>query len=105
MIVLGADTHKRSHTVAADAVATGELLGEQTVKVGRRGFDALLQWGSRESGALRGVQVKRVLAVGHVFVLALAAAFDPTLLAAVTAVLVGHPCDSSKRGDDRPGRA
>ena len=35
MIVLGADTHKRSHTIAAVAAATGELLGEQTVR-GRR---------------------------------------------------------------------
>jgi len=33
MIVLGADTHKRSHTVAAVAAATGELLGEQIVAV------------------------------------------------------------------------
>ncbi len=32
MIVLGADTHKRSHTIAAVAAATGELLGEQTVR-------------------------------------------------------------------------
>ena len=45
MIVLGADTHKRSHTIAAVAAATGELLGEQTVQVGGRGFDALLRWG------------------------------------------------------------
>ena len=44
MIVLGADTHKRSHTIAAVAAATGELLGEQTVQVGRRGFAALLRW-------------------------------------------------------------
>ena len=44
MIVLGADTHKRSHTIAAVAAATGELRGEQTVQVGRRGFDALLRW-------------------------------------------------------------
>jgi transposase len=44
MIVLGADTHKRSHTVAAVAAPTGELLGEQTVPVGPRGFGALLQW-------------------------------------------------------------
>ena len=44
MIVLGADTHKRSHTVAAVAAATGELLAEQTVQVGRRGFGALLRW-------------------------------------------------------------
>jgi hypothetical protein len=36
MIVLGADTHKRSHTIAAIAAATGELLGERTVAVGRR---------------------------------------------------------------------
>ena len=47
MIVLGADTHKRSHTVAAVAAATGELLGEQTVAVGRRGFGALLRWDAR----------------------------------------------------------
>src|SRR5919205_4225872 len=44
MIVLGADTHKRSHTVAAVAAGSGELLGEQAVAVARRGFDALLQW-------------------------------------------------------------
>src|ERR671933_2546594 len=44
MIVLGADTDKRSHTVAAVAAGTGELLGERTVAVGRRGFDALLGW-------------------------------------------------------------
>jgi transposase len=44
MIVLGADTHKRSHTIAAVAATTGELLGEQTVPVGRRGFGALVQW-------------------------------------------------------------
>jgi CDGSH-type Zn-finger protein len=44
MIVLGADTHKRSHTIAAIVAGTGELLGERTVPVGRRGFRALLQW-------------------------------------------------------------
>src|ERR671934_305390 len=47
MIVLGADTHKRSHTIAAVAATTGELLGEQTVPVGRRGFGALLQLARR----------------------------------------------------------
>jgi transposase len=44
MIVLGADTHKRSHRVAAVAAPTGERLGEQIVPVGQRGFGALLQW-------------------------------------------------------------
>jgi transposase len=44
MIVLGADAHKRSHTIVALSAATGELLGEQTVQVGARGFAALLSW-------------------------------------------------------------
>jgi transposase len=44
MIVLGADTHKRSHTIAAVAAATGELLGETTVLVGARGFAGVLAW-------------------------------------------------------------
>src|SRR3954451_17519132 len=56
MIVLGADTHKRSHTVAAVAATTGELLGEQTVAGGRRGVDALLRWG-------RGLDGERVWAL------------------------------------------
>jgi transposase len=56
MIVLGADTHKRSHTLAAVAAATGELLGEQTVPVGARGFGALLRWA-------RGLDGQRVWAL------------------------------------------
>src|SRR5512132_595401 len=33
MIVLGADTHKGSHTLAAINVATGQVLGDKTVQV------------------------------------------------------------------------
>src|SRR4051794_33906643 len=44
MIVLGADMHKGSHTIAAVAAATGEGLGEKTVAVSERGFVALLDW-------------------------------------------------------------
>ena len=44
MMVLGADTHKRSHTIAAVAAGTGEVAGEKTVAVGARGFGALLMW-------------------------------------------------------------
>src|SRR4051794_16044098 len=50
MIVLGADTHKRSHTVAAVAAATGELLGERTVRVDRAGFSALVEWARELDG-------------------------------------------------------
>jgi anti-anti-sigma factor len=44
MIVLGADAHKRSHTIAAVDAATGQVLGEETVAVGARGFAALVVW-------------------------------------------------------------
>ena len=44
MIVLGADMHKRSHTIAAVGMTTGELLAEKTIQVGVRGFGAMLVW-------------------------------------------------------------
>ena len=44
MIVLGADMHKRSHTIAAVSAVTGELVGEQTVLSGAKGAAALLRW-------------------------------------------------------------
>jgi len=44
MIVLGADMHKGSHTVAAVAARTGEVLGDKTVAVSERGFVAVLDW-------------------------------------------------------------
>ena len=44
MIVLGADTHKRSHTIAAVSAASGKLLGEQTVQSGPKGAAVLLRW-------------------------------------------------------------
>src|SRR5215211_8946748 len=52
MIVLGADMHKRTHTIAAVGSTTGEVLGERTVQVGIRGFGALLGW-ARELGGER----------------------------------------------------
>ena len=51
MIVLGADTHKRSHTVAAINAATGQLFGDKTVAVGARGFAALVIWARGLDGA------------------------------------------------------
>jgi transposase len=57
MIVLGADTHKSSHTIAAINAATGQVLGDKTVKVGARGFATLLIWA-------RGLDGERVWALG-----------------------------------------
>jgi transposase len=44
MIVLGADTHKVSHTVAAVDAATGRAEADRTVRAKRRSFDELLPW-------------------------------------------------------------
>jgi transposase len=52
MIVLGADMHKGSHTIAAVTAPMGELLGEKTVTVGERGFAAAVDW-ARGLGAER----------------------------------------------------
>jgi transposase len=52
MIVLGADMHKSSHTIAAVAAPTGELLGDKTIQVGDRGFADALDW-ARDLGAER----------------------------------------------------
>jgi transposase len=45
MIVLGADMHKGSHSIAAVTGETGELLDDKLVGVGDRGFAAALDWG------------------------------------------------------------
>src|SRR4051794_28482957 len=52
MVVIGADTHKRSHTLAAVEAASGRLLAEQTVAARRRSFEALLGW-ARAHGSER----------------------------------------------------
>ena len=44
MIVIGTDTHKRSHTAGAVDAATGRVIADRTVAAGRRSFDDLLLW-------------------------------------------------------------
>src|SRR3954454_10716929 len=45
MIVIGADTHKRTHTCGAVDAATGRLAGELTAPAREPGFRRLLAWG------------------------------------------------------------
>src|SRR5256714_4738113 len=47
MIVIGADTHKRSHTLAAVDEATGRALADVTVAAAPRSFGELLRWARR----------------------------------------------------------
>ena len=55
-MVLGADLHKSSHTIAAVDGSTGELLGSKTIQVGARGFATVLEWA-------RGLNLERVWAL------------------------------------------
>src|SRR3954463_6378256 len=50
MIVIGADTHKRSHTVAAVDAVTGRACADRTTRAKRRSFEDLLRW-ARSVGA------------------------------------------------------
>jgi transposase len=50
MVVLGADTHKSSHTIAVVDGASGQVLGDKTVGVGARGFAALVVWARSLAG-------------------------------------------------------
>src|SRR4051794_23595246 len=56
MIVLGADTHKVSHTVAGVDAGSGRVVADQTVRARRRSFDDLLRWA-------RGLEEQRVWAI------------------------------------------
>src|SRR4051795_8002432 len=56
MIVIGADTHKRSHTLAAVDEATGRAIDDVTVPAAPRSFGELLRWA-------RGVDGERVWAL------------------------------------------
>ena len=99
MIVLGADTHKRSHTIAAVSAATGELIGEQTVQVGAKGFAALVAWA-------RGLGRERVWALEdcrHV-----SSSFERFLIERgerVLRVTTKLMADSRRRARGRPGGA
>ena len=56
MIVIGADTHKATHTCAAVTAGIGELLGSRTVPARKEGFGALLKWA-------RGLDAERTWAI------------------------------------------
>jgi transposase len=56
MIVIGADTHKHSHTVGAVDAATGGAIADLTVRAKRRSFDDVLMWA-------RGLGGERVWAI------------------------------------------
>ena len=44
MIVIGADTHKRAHALAAVDAGTGELRGEREITADEKGHREALRW-------------------------------------------------------------
>jgi transposase len=50
MIVIGVDTHKRTHTAVAVVAGSGELSGELTASALPRGFAQVLSWAERLDG-------------------------------------------------------
>lgn len=56
MIVIGTDTHKKSHTAAAVFAGTGQLASELTAPARKAGFSELLTWG-------RGIDPERIWAL------------------------------------------
>ena len=44
MILIGADTHKHTHTLAAINTPGGQLLDDKTIPASKHGFIALLDW-------------------------------------------------------------
>jgi transposase len=51
MIVIGADTHKSTHTIAAVNATTGELVGDKTAAARPVGFGELLIWARARDAA------------------------------------------------------
>jgi transposase len=56
MIVIGADTHKRTHTLAAVLAGSGRIAGELTASAREPGYREMLAWG-------RTLDVERVWAI------------------------------------------
>jgi transposase len=98
MIVIGADTHKRTHALAAVDAGTGRQRGARQVKAEEQGYLAAARWG-------RGLDDERVWAIEdcrHV-----SRGFEPALIAAGERVVrvAPHRMGASRRGEREPGKS
>ena len=98
MIVIGADTHKRTHALAAVDAGTGRQRGARQVKAEEQGYLAAVRWG-------RGLDDERVWAIEdcrHV-----SRGFEQALIAAGERVVrvAPHRMGASRRGEREPGKS
>jgi transposase len=98
MIVIGADTHKRTHALAAVDAGTGRQRGARQIKAEESGHLAAVRWA-------RGLDEERVWAIEdcrHV-----SRRFEQALIAAGERVVrvAPHRMGASRRGEREPGKS
>src|SRR5215216_4042350 len=98
MIVIGADTHKRTHALAAVDEGTGRVRGKRQIKADEPGHLAAVRWA-------RGLDCERVWAIEdcrHV-----SRRLEQALLAAGERVVrvAPHRMGASRRGEPEPGKS
>jgi transposase len=98
MIVIGADTHKRTHALAAVDAGTGRRRGARQIKAEESGHLAAVRWA-------RGLDEERVWAIEdcrHV-----SCRFEQALIAAGERVVrvAPHRMGASRRGEREPGKS
>jgi transposase len=98
MIVIGADTHKRSHALAAVDEATGKVRGKREIKANEEGHLAAVRWA-------RSLDEERVWAIEdcrHV-----SRRLEQALLAAGERVIrvAPHRMGASRKGERTPGKS
>jgi transposase len=98
MIVIGADTHKRTHALAAVDEGTGRVRGQRQIEAEEQGYLAAVRWA-------RGLDDERVWAIEdcrHV-----SRAFEQALIAAGERVVrvPPHRMGASRRGEREPGKS
>jgi transposase len=98
MIVIGADTHKRSHALAAVDAGTGRVCGQREIKAEEPGHLAAVCWA-------RGLDEERVWAIEDCR--AVSRRFEQALLAAGERVVrvAPHRMGASRKGERRPGKS
>jgi transposase len=98
MIVIGADTHKGSHALAAVDAGTGRVCGQREIGADESGHLAAVRWA-------RGLDAERVWAMEDCR--AVSRRFEQTLLAAGERVVrvAPHRMGESRKGERRPGKS
>ena len=98
MIVIGADTHKRTHALAAVDAGTGRVRGKRAIKADEPGHLAAARWA-------RKLDEERVWAIEDCR--AVSRRFEQALLAAGERVVrvAPHRMGASRRGEREPGKS